>query len=46
MRVKYSATAVGLTVFLTSSGELAISISVDIIVPRDETVTTDEVCDF
>lgn len=36
----------GLTVFLTSSGELAISISVDIIVPRDETVDTDEVCDF
>lgn len=46
MRLKYSVTAVGLTVFLTSSGELAISISVNIIVPRDETVDTDEVCDF
>lgn len=46
MRVKYSATIVSLIVFLTSSGELAILILVEIIVPRNETVTPDKVCDF
>ena len=39
-------TAVGLTTFLTSSGELAISISIEIMMARDGTVGVDEVCGF